>query len=204
MKRVTGILCVALLVLPFGSALADGPYDPGRIYDPPQIHNRRAYPSLVGQHVRLDDGKSWQHGTVRSVRGDSLVLRQKSSGGREVLLALPQSSIRSMQVRTSSKGHGDQGAVVGAVVGMIAGAAIGVYVSQPIFGSSSGSESGSGSAAAVLGGAALGGVVFAGLGGMIGSLIRSDKWEELPLDQMQFSMMSQPGVGPALSMTLRF
>lgn len=55
-----------------------------------------------------------------------------------------------------------------------------------------------------LGLTALGGLVGAGLGALVGGLIRTERWEDSPLERLRLTVRPRPGHGAALAVTLVF
>ena len=108
-------------------------------------------------------------GTVQAIRGDFLTVDT---------LTVPRASITRLEVHRGRKGQAHLGAAIGAVALGAAGVAVGIAFCE-------GFECPKGEGAAVGGGA---GVLVGGLLGLgIGALTKSDRWEEVPLDQLRVS-----------------
>ena len=55
----------------------------------------------------------------------------------------------------------------------------------------------------LIGGAGLG-ALGAGIGAIVGALIKTDRWEEVPLDRLRVSFVPQRGGRFALGLSVRF
>lgn len=130
-------------------------------------------------------------GYVRSVDGDTLRIRSEASDAE---LAIPSSSIAQLWVVEGRKGHFWTGAGIGLLAGGLIGAAIGSTKEFcPIW-------SGCGEPATGIG-VVIGAPTGALLGGVVGLLIRSDRWEEAPLDRVRLGVVPQPdglGIGASI------
>jgi hypothetical protein len=51
---------------------------------------------------------------------------------------------------------------------------------------------------------ALGGLAGAGLGALVGALIRTERWQDVPLEQLRVGLWTQPGHGAGLAVLLTF
>jgi hypothetical protein len=157
----------------------------------------------LGQYVRVTDGKQWQYGTLEHAAGDSLVL----SGGDlqengDERLALPLSSILRLQAWTGRRGNPSTGLLIGGIIGIAGGAAAGAGLCT-----SSGGFLEPNCADApvpeVVGGV-IGGLVLGGMGALIGWAIKTDHWEEVPLDRLRVGLVTQPGEKLTLGLSMRF
>lgn len=111
-------------------------------------------------------------GTFRGVHGDTLVLESMSA---------PLSDVTRLDVH---RGTGSR-VLMGIALFLPLGAGVGYFVG------SSAAEDGLTEGAAGICGTVIGGVVGLLLGGALGGATRVDKWEELPLDRLQVSIVPQ-------------
>jgi len=133
-------------------------------------------------------------GRVQELTGDTLVAQVDAMRqGRLQLemLHVPMSSITKLDVTTGRRGHWLEGAGIGFLFGVVTGAASGDDPSDQWFAYSAGEK------------AMMGGLGFGLIGAGVGALIKSDKWSEVPLDQVRPRLVAQQdGVGVGVS--LRF
>jgi hypothetical protein len=133
--------------------------------------------------------------TVVGLQHDTLALAHEAfyvdahgRRSRDTLVAmLPVAAITNIAVHAGTRSHKTTGILIGGASGLLIGA-----LSTATYYSSD--EDGYGGY--VLGGAAVTGAIGAGLGWLIGSLVRSDRWEEIPLDRVQVGLVAaRDGVG---------
>ncbi len=126
---------------------------------------------------------------------DSLVMRPEYGGPSR--LVIPLASLTRFEVHRGGKSHVGAGAGYGA----LAGAVIGVG-SAAILCSSDDCDEYTGAVYLVLGG---GGAV-AGLliGSIVGALITTERWEEIPLDRLRVSVVPQRDGRFGLGLSVRF
>lgn len=124
--------------------------------------------------------------TVLALKADTLVLAVEDRGAP---LELPLALVRKFEV---SRGGSNalRGALIGAGLGLALGAA-------DALGQNDGDLIGPEVVMAVLGGAG------ATLGLVIGAMSRSDRWEEVPLDELRVSLMPHKTPALTVSMSLR-
>jgi hypothetical protein len=139
-------------------------------------------PALAaGQRVRITAptlGLKRQVVTLDAVGGDTLLL------GGDAVRAIPLTSVERLEVFEGRHGHPWRGAGVGFLVGAVTGAVLGPYT---VPGEGDTAEGKAVAGAVLLGAAgALTGVV-------IGALIKTDKWEEVPLDGLRVSIATRGG-----------
>jgi hypothetical protein len=114
-------------------------------------------------------------------------------------VAVPLSSVTKLEHR-ELKSNATTGALIGFVVGLVAGSVTGTYMgltaqeceSEVVSGrcTSNGSTVIDGIAGTQTGGAwgsVVGGVLGTALGALIGASIKTDRWEEVPLDRLRVS-----------------
>ena len=119
-------------------------------------------------------------GVIQELTGDSLFLATETNGPLQVH-RIPMSAIAKLDVRTGRRSHWAKGAGIGVLVGLIRGVSVARSDHNP---DDDPLEIGVG---AVTGG-------LLGMG--IGALIKSDKWSEVPLDQVRPRLVAQQdGVG---------
>jgi hypothetical protein len=140
-------------------------------------------------------GMSEQVGRVQEMRGDTLVLEVDAMRGghlRADLLQVSMPTITKLDVRTGSRGHLLEGAGIGFLLGAVIGLASGDDPSNQWFGYSAGEKAG-----------ALG-VVIGSVGAIIGATHKSDKWAEVPLDQLRPRLIAGPGGQVGVGVSLGF
>ena len=142
-----------------------------------------------GDRVRVTTPDRGRYdGTVHAIPGDFLTVDT---------LTVPRASITRLEVHRGRKGHALLGAGIGAVALGAVGVAAGIEFCES-FGSCSTRDE-----AAALGGGA--GVLVGGLMGLgIGALIKSDRWEEVPLDQLRVNFAPQRGGRFAFGLSVAF
>ena len=155
-------------------------------------------PVKVGDRVRVTApglGVPNRDGILRLLDADSLVMRPEYGGPSR--LVIPLASLTRFEVHRGGKSHVGAGAGYGA----LAGAVIGVG-SAAILCSSNGCAEYTGAVYLVLGG----GGTLAGLliGSIVGALIKTDRWEEIPLDCLRVSLGPQRDGRFGLELSVRF
>jgi hypothetical protein len=120
---------------------------------------------------------------------------------RVALLAMPLLLARAQQ---DPRANGWRGAAYGAIGGAVLGGVLGAI--ECTVSSGSGSESCKvGAAPGAVYGSLIGAAVFVLPGAGIGSLIRSEKWEKVPLDDLQVTVVPMVDTRHAgLALRLRF
>ncbi|MFQ5704178.1 MAG: hypothetical protein ACE5HT_09160 [Gemmatimonadales bacterium] len=127
---------------------------------------------LTGDRVRVtapDFGLNNDVRTFLAWRGDTLLLDNGSP--------VPLEVVTKLEVHRGHRSKAGVGAIVGAIVGVAGGAAFAVNrcsiddCENFLY------------AASVFAGATIGGTVGLGVGAGFGSLIRTDRWEESPIDR---------------------
>ena len=141
-------------------------------------------------------GLSEQVGRVRETRGDTLVLLTDVMRGGHlrtdtVHLAMPM--VTKLDVRTGGRSHWLEGAGIGFALGAVIGVASGDDPSSQLLAANAGQKA--------IGIGSLLGIV----GAVVGKGIKSDRWSEVPLDQIRPRLVAQQdGVGVGVSIALRF
>ena len=131
-------------------------------------------------------------GYVQSVDDNTLLIRAEANDAE---LAIPRSSIAQVWMVEGKKGNFWPGFGVGLLAGGVIGAAIGSTQEFCLIWSGCG-ESATGI------GVLIGAPAGALLGGVVGLLIRSDRWAEVPLDRVRVGVLPQPdglGIGASIS-----
>lgn len=132
-------------------------------------------------------------GYVQSVDADTLRMRAEESDAE---LAIPSSSIAQLWVVEGRKGNFWTGFGIGLLAGGVIGGAIGSTEEFCIM-----SWGDCGQAATGIG-VVIGAPAGALLGGVVGLLIRSDRWEEVPLDGLRVGVVPQhDGLGIGVSVS---
>ncbi len=187
MRDVTCLLAVVSLVpLVTLSAQAPPPVEPGQ-------RVRVTAPEL---------GVRKQAGKFVTLRGDTLVLAADST------MNYPLTSVTGLDVFGGRKSFGaGKGAGLGFLIGAGGGAVIGALFglspdAECSFWDSSASGPCPGTLAIV--GAILGGVTGTLVGVVSGALVKTDRWEEVPLDRLRVSFAPQRDRRIALGVLVRF
>ena len=152
-------------------------------------------PVKVGDRVRVTApglGVPSRDGTLRLLDADSLVMRP--NGGRSRLV-IPLASVTRFEVHRGRKSRAPIGALVGAL-------ALGAYGFA--IGDDSGLDCAEGPCIGRGPVAATGAVAGLLLGAVIGALIKTDRWEEVPLDQLRVTFVPQRDGRFAFGLSLRF
>jgi hypothetical protein len=140
-------------------------------------------------------GLSERIGRVQELNGDTLVVQvdaMRKGRLRLEMLDVPMSSITKLDVTTGRRGHWLEGAGIGFLFGVVMGAASGDDPPDQWFASSAGEKAG------------MGGLVFGLIGAGIGALIKSDKWAEVPLDQLRPRLIAGQGGQVGVGVAMRF
>lgn len=124
-------------------------------------------------------------GRFDMILGDTLYLQTSESIQR-----IPLATVTSLEVRRGSHGHALQGALIGAGALGAVGLADGDDPPDQWFGMSAGQKG------------AIGAVLGAALGGLVGALSRSDSWETVSLDRVRVAPVSARRVAIAVSFSL--
>lgn len=118
-------------------------------------------------------------GLFQSSAGDTLRLRAESSGAD---LAIPSASVAQLWVVEGKKGNFWNGAGIGLIAGAVIGGVIGSTQEFCILDCSP----------ATFFGVIIGEPAGALLGGAVGSAIQSDRWREVPRDDLRVSVVPRP------------
>ena len=149
--------------------------------------------------VTLKQDHSAVVGTIETIEGNALVIQPKTPGVRTVALR----DIAKLEISRGERTGALKGAAAGFVILGLAGAFAQGTVCEADFGV----PSGTGSREPCPGKAALVGVgtgaVGALLGAVIGSFIRTDRWDEAPLDNVHIRSASILEGGFVMSVSVR-
>ncbi len=167
--------------------LAAAPFSLGNAQD--------SLPVRVGDRVRVtapafDIDK--YDGTLRASADDTLIVDS---------LRMALASVTRLDVYQGRTGNMGKGALIGTLIGVPTGLAFGVFYQQAC---SNSSDIGQTCLGIVPLGAVALGVTGALIGGTIGALIKHDRWEEVPLDQLGVSFLPQRDGRFAFSLSVRF
>ncbi|NIM51536.1 MAG: hypothetical protein GTN62_12050 [Gemmatimonadales bacterium] len=161
-KRIC--LPAVLLVLPFATTAA-----------------RAQAPTLEpGARVRVTVphlGLTRHAATFETLRGDTLVVVADS------VIYCTLASVTRLDAHQGRRGHPAQGALIGLAVGAVAGGVTGAV--------GCGTSWWCTTQKGVSLGAVIGGLTGALLGTGIGALIKTDRWEQVPLDRLRVSVLPQ-------------
>lgn len=168
-------------------------------------------PVSTGQTVRVTSrGRDIQGeiGQVLAANADTIVVQVKGMrtvNYRQVFrtdtIVLPLTAIDQLELRTHSGHRTGRGAAWGLGIGAATGFVVGVATYEPCepnsfcFKASSSTENG-------FQGALIFGLVGAGLGAFIGSTVRSDKWEAIPVRPASLRVV--PGHDLGIAVTIVF
>ncbi len=181
--RLVIFLVAALVVTPFADTAAQEPQA-----------------VKVGDKVRVSHDCATRcqedRGTVDAIDADSIVLRTGQDQSRVAIL-LP--SIARLRVVRGQKSRWVTGAVIGGVVLGAATAGAVVAFCDP----SGRSPNCSPTTGQFVTATAAGAVVVAAIGAGLGSLSKSDRWEDVPLDQLRVSIVPH-GRGFVLGISAAF
>ena len=194
MRHAT-ILVAILAFVPLASATAQVPVRPGARVRVAGHFCQPSYSNCV------EGRPEHRVGTFVAWKADTLVVQSNGD-----TLSVPVNLVTRLDVSRGRKTNTAKGAGIGFLLGGLVGAVI-VYASyeecvpQGLF-SCIGPNYGPGAYALV--GGVIGG--FGGLvaGALIGSATNTDRWEEVPLDQLRVSFGPQPDGRMALGLLVRF
>jgi hypothetical protein len=129
----------------------------------------------IGSRVRVKTSTVpdvWRTGTVESWNRDTLELTVEGKWSR----VIPLPELVSLEISRGSRRNTGKGALAGGIAGAAFGtiSSIAIAVADPIEGGGFGTY-----AVFTVGTAAIG----AGIGALIGSLVKSERWEEVPVLQ---------------------
>jgi hypothetical protein len=173
----------------------------------PEVLAQEATPLVPGTRVRVGlptvaDHRGWriervEHltGTVTALHDDTLSVDVGGSSPTAVAL----SRVSTIEVSHGTKSNVGKGALIGGLVGVaLGGAAHAVGCGSEVYGEE----------VSCSGGEAAGGVALFGLGGaaagaLIGALIGSEGWEQVPLSGLRVQSSPVTGDGLAISAALR-
>jgi hypothetical protein len=178
MSRSASLILALLLGTALDLAAQAPPIDlvPGRRI---RVH-RRAETTLVGELVSLGP--------------DSLTLTTAAAD----TVAVSRAAITGLDLSTGTKSNAGKGALNGLIFGGLGGALIGVLAS----GSDDGEFLDYGPGAWAASGALMFGALGAGVGALIGSGQRADRWESVPLPTV--AIVPLPGKGSRVAIGVRF
>jgi hypothetical protein len=157
-----------------------------------------------GSRLRVlvpDSTDDWIKGSLLSLDADTLMLKVRFPEGPdfrgdyrelEAPLAIPLSTISTLEMSRDRKSH----TFLGAAIGLTVGVGIGVL---SIRGTAE-NDLAAGDAALI--GAGLFGIPGALIGAAIGSSIKTDRWETVPFDKLHNNVMQHKQDGFFFSMTL--
>jgi hypothetical protein len=179
-KPIVSMTLVALALVPFATLAAQEPAPPLE----PGTRVRVTAPAL---------GIEKQVAMFESVRGDTLVMLADTR-----MIPCPLSSVTRIDRYHGRKSWGWwKGALIGLGAGATAGAIWGAFEYE------AGNCGSFDESDCIVLGAIIIGVPATLVGGVVGALIRTDRWEEVPLDQLRVSFVPRRD-GLALSISVAF
>ena len=153
-------------------------------------------PLQPGQRIRVtapNSGMNKQAATFEAVESGVLLVTADST------MRCPLLDMTRLDVYRGRQGHPGLGAGIGSAVGAATGVVIGIQLCNSDWLCPDRYMGW-----AVLAGAGIGGATGALLGAGIGALIKTDKWEEVPLDRLQLSMVPLRDGRFALGLSVEF
>lgn len=159
----------------------------------------------VGERVRISKRpRSAEYGdpvtgSLTEIRRDTLVVQVESPN---VFVFVPLSSVKKLEVSRGKKSRARTGATVGFWGGALAGAVI-------VLASDEQSDGGlldinpEELVGKTAGGAVVGALIGAAVGAGIGALFKTDRWEEIPLDELRIGPSPIAPDGVSVSASLR-
>ena len=136
-------------------------------------------------------------GSVLELRSDALLVKSERSGDT---LQVALASLGMVEVSRGQKSRVGKGALIGVLVGVGLGAGVGFAVGKGLEDDNVCDCHPAGMAVGGLGVGALGALIGAG----VGAATKSDRWEEVPLDQLRVSFVPQRDGRFGLGLSLRF
>jgi hypothetical protein len=135
-------------------------------------------------------------GTVLALRPDTIVV------GNDEPVELAISSLTRLEVSRGRESKARTGGIVGLIGGAVAGAVICIASKCSLTSQSVEPLEDEGLNSIALA-AALGGVAGYGVGVLIGSTIKVDRWEEVPLDRLRVTLLPQRRGGVTVGLRVR-
>ncbi len=189
--RHNTILVAILAFVPLANATAQVPVRPGARVRVTGHFCQPFYSNCVGgspQH-RVGSFVAW--------KADTLVVQSNGD-----TLSVPVDLVTTLDVSRGRKSNAATGAGIGLVVGMVTGAVLGYASFEECVSFCIASVDGRGETAIV-------GAVLLGLGGIVvgavtGAFIKTDRWEEVPLDRLRLQVAPQRDGRFGLGLSMRF
>lgn len=145
-----------------------------------------------GQRLRITApglGMEQQAALLERVRGDTLVVTADST------VSVPVTAVTRLEVFRGRSGHAWTGAVIGAGAGAAVGTVTAVLVCESAWCTVDGGV--------IMAGLGIG-ILSGGLAGAgVGALIKSDRWEDVPLDRLRVGLAPGPH-GASVVISLAF
>ncbi|UCC85234.1 MAG: hypothetical protein JSW46_10100, partial [Gemmatimonadota bacterium] len=145
-----------------------------------------------GDTVKVAVAAVAHEGIVLALKPDTILLDVRDATEP---LALLLASVTRLDVKRGRKSRADLGAGIGGLIGMVAGALTG----KAFCGSSEDEEC----RGASFGGGLIGFVALGAVGAAVGSSIKTDRWEEVPLDQLRVTIAPRPSGGLSVGVRLK-
>ena len=174
-KRVASMVLILVVVASARGGAGEEPPDPS------------ASAAIVGDRVRLrmTGERDLLTGKVLEIDGAALVLARGREGG---VLRVPLASLDRLEVARGRRHRAGMGAAIGFVPGALFGGTVGLYIACS-------EQVGCSPVGPVLVGGLLGGAATGGLGALIGLVIRSDRWQAVPLGGSAAGRKATVGIG---------
>ena len=179
MRTFAFVLAVSLVVpLSFLTAQNPPPLEPGA-----RVRVTHCGPLAVYSGRKRTDCRTTQ-GNLVAMTSDSVVLNAGASNER---LSVPRDLMTRLRVTSGQRGRAGRGALIGTLVGVGAGAGFGIASCAML-------ETGCyepPTGAVALGTGIFGGIAGVLVGATVGAFIKTDRWEEVPLDRLRVSFAPQ-------------
>lgn len=144
---------------------------------------------IAGEKVRVTTlaGRSREKGVVVQTDAETLTV---SLGSGQPPVRIPLASVERLEVARGRRTTAREGALVGGLAGgVLAGLAVGGLMQALC---ENGSDCSGETARASLVGAAIVGTAGAGAGALIGLVIKTDRWERLPVNRVRVGIRPAP------------
>jgi hypothetical protein len=193
--RVLISICAISVVIPFASLGAQQSALPGDRVRVSECHIRTLRSGTLRNECERHVG------TLSVLTAQVVTLRME---GTATEFAVPLDSVIKLEVHRGRRARTGRGALIGSIVGVASGAIVGVAVAKgPSTCEDLGWPEPCGARLALTGGL-LFGASGALVGTVIGALIKTDRWEEVPLDRLSVGLAPQRDGRFALAMSVSF
>jgi hypothetical protein len=194
MRILIGI-CAISVVIPFASLRAQQSATPGDRVRISECHIRTLRSGTLRNECERHVG------TLSALTAQIVTLRMEDTATE---FTVPLDSVIKLEVHRGQRRHAGRGALIGSIVGVTTGVIVGAVVaSAPATCEDLGWSEPCGAQLALAGGLFLG-ASGALVGTVVGALIRTDRWQEVPLDRLSVGLAPQRDGRFALAMSVSF